>query len=119
MCLMVTNIKGVSSMKLHRELEATQQSAWHLAHRLREGLVSGSNPFAGPAEVDETYTGEKRRNMSNAKRKAFREAGAGRRPVGKAAVVCVRDRATRHVAAQAVESVDKAALHGFIAESGL
>ena len=33
--LMTTSLKGVSSMKLHRDLEITQKSAWHLAHRLR------------------------------------------------------------------------------------
>ena len=31
-----TNLKGVSSMKLHRDLGITQRSAWFLAHRLRE-----------------------------------------------------------------------------------
>ena len=30
-----TNLKGVSSMKLHRDLGITQKSAWHLAHRIR------------------------------------------------------------------------------------
>ena len=45
MYMMVTNLKSVSSMKLHRELAITQKTAWHLAHRLREGLVSGSSPF--------------------------------------------------------------------------
>lgn len=29
------SLKIVSSMKLHRDLEITQKSAWHLAHRLR------------------------------------------------------------------------------------
>ena len=29
--LMHTSIKGVSSMKLHRDLGITQKSAWHLA----------------------------------------------------------------------------------------
>ena len=35
-CLVTTNLKGVSSMKLHRDLEITQKSAWHLMHRLRK-----------------------------------------------------------------------------------
>ena len=34
--LMNTGIKGVSSMKLHRDLGITQKTAWHLAHRIRE-----------------------------------------------------------------------------------
>ena len=36
--LMSTNLKGISSMKLHREVDITQKSAWHLAHRLRAML---------------------------------------------------------------------------------
>ena len=34
--LFSTGIKGVSSMKLHRDLGITQKTAWHLAHRIRE-----------------------------------------------------------------------------------
>ena len=34
--LMSTSLKGVSSMKLHRDLDVTQKTAWYLAHRLRE-----------------------------------------------------------------------------------
>ncbi len=46
--LLSTNLKSVSSMKLHRDLGITQKSAWHLAHRLRKsfdinGKVSHSN----------------------------------------------------------------------------
>ena len=36
--LLTTNIKGISSMKLHRELGITQKSAWHLAHRIPAGM---------------------------------------------------------------------------------
>ncbi len=34
--LMTASLKGVSSMKLHRDLEIIQKSAWHLARRLRK-----------------------------------------------------------------------------------
>ena len=68
MYLMVTNLKGISSMKLHRELDITQKSAWHLAHRLRKSLETTEDPFFGPVGVDEVYLGELRKNMSNAKR---------------------------------------------------
>ncbi len=48
--LMSTSLKGVSSMKLHRDLGITQKSAWHLAMRLRKALEDdGANlPFVGP-----------------------------------------------------------------------
>ena len=55
--LMTTSLKGVSSMKLHRDLGITQKSAWHLAHRLRFALASDGGLFAGPVEVDETFVG--------------------------------------------------------------
>ncbi len=34
--LLSTNPKGVSSMKLSRDLKITPKTAWHLAHRIRE-----------------------------------------------------------------------------------
>ena len=54
--LMATSLKGVSSMKLHRDLEITQKSAWHIMHRLRTTFESDGVglPFIGPLEADET-----------------------------------------------------------------
>ena len=112
--LCLTSLKGVSSMKLHRDLNITQKSAWHLAHRLRKALESPGGMFSGPVEVDETYMGGKRRNMSNAKRKEL--AGTGRGSVGKVAVVGAKDRATNRVAVKVVESTDKPTLQGFVVE---
>ncbi len=58
--LVMTGLKGVSSMKLHQDLEITQKSAWRLAHRLHKALEAGDAPlFLGPAEADETYIGGK------------------------------------------------------------
>ena len=37
--LFTTNIKGISSMKLHRELGISQKAAWFMLHRLRKALV--------------------------------------------------------------------------------
>ncbi len=37
--LMTTSLKGVSSMKLHRDLKINQRSAWFLGHRLRVALA--------------------------------------------------------------------------------
>ena len=34
--LYVTCLKGVSSMKLHRDLKVTQKTAWFMLHRLRD-----------------------------------------------------------------------------------
>ena len=58
--LLTTSLKSVSSLKLHRDLDINQRSAWFLAHRLRVALADKEELFAGPAEVDETYIGGKR-----------------------------------------------------------
>ena len=55
--LLTTNLKSVSSMKLHRDLGITQKSAWHLAHRIRKSFQQGDQNFSGIVEVDETYVG--------------------------------------------------------------
>ena len=57
--LYATNLKGVSSMKLHRDLGIAQSSAWYMAHRIREMWTAETEKFAGPVEVDETYIGAK------------------------------------------------------------
>ena len=111
--LVTTNLKGVSSMKLHRDLEITQKSAWHLAHRIRKAFDNGKSlPFSGPVEADETYIGGKRKNMPRSKRKAM----TGRGAVGKTVVIGAKDRATNQIAARPVASTDKPTVQDFIRE---
>ena len=110
--LMSTNLKGVSSMKLHRDLDVTQKTAWYLAHRLRKSFETGGTLFAGPVEVDETYMGGQRKNMPKSKRKALK----GRGSVGKTAVAGAKDRATNKVSAAVVKATDAETLQGFVAD---
>ena len=114
MYCIATNLKGVSSMKLHRELEITQKSSWFMLHRIRHVWNTGpKESFQGPVEADETYFGGKRRNMPKAKRAQLE----GRGPVGKTAVVGVKDRATKRVSAKVVEDTTSESLQGFVQEN--
>ena len=108
--LVMTSLKSVSSMKLHRDLGITQKSAWFLAQRLRAALSEDAKLFSGPVEVDETYFGGKRKNMPKHKREAL----TGRGPVGKTAVVGAKDRETNQVAATVIQSTDADTLQGFV-----
>ena len=112
--MMATGIKGTSSMKLYREVGIRQATAWFMMQRIREAFDTGDGlPLHGPVEADETYIGGKRKNMSNAKRRELKDAGRG--PVGKEAVVGVKDRATNQVRATVVPVTDTAHVAGFVA----
>ena len=112
--LWATSLKGVSSMKLHRELDITQKSAYFLAQRLREAWSDIGGDMAGPVEVDETYVGGKAKNM-HAKDRERRITGRG--GVDKTAVAGAKDRATGQVTARVIERTDAATLHGFVAST--
>ena len=112
--LISTNLKGVSSMKLHRELEISQKSAWHLAHRIRKGLAQKEQEqFSGPVEADESYFGGKRHNMSKSKRSGME----GRGPVGKTAVVGIKGRPSNRVRAEVVSNTTSEKLQEFVLDS--
>ena len=109
--LYTTSLKGVSSMKLHRDLEIRQPSAWYLAHRIRETWKDDLDKFAGPVEVDETYIGGKEANKH-----ADKKLHAGRGTVGKTAVAGIKDRKSNKVKTRVVDSVDAPTLQGFVHE---
>ncbi|MBC6402740.1 MAG: IS1595 family transposase [Hyphomonadaceae bacterium] len=107
--LLTTNLRGVSSTKLRRDLEITQKSAWHLLHRLRKSFETrGGLTFSGPVEADETFVGGLERNWPRRKK-----LKAGRGGVGKAIIVGATDRQSNCVVAGVIPDTTARTLQGF------
>ena len=110
--LEMTSLKGVSSMKLHRDLKVSQPTAWFMLHRIREAWADpDTGGFGGPVEVDETYVGGLEAN----KHEHLRARAHGGVPE-KAPVIGIKDRETGKVRARAIERTDGETLRGFVRE---
>lgn len=96
--LLCASKKGISSHQLHRLLGIKYQSAWHLSHRIREAMRTGSfaTPMGGTGsvvEADETYQGkvaEPRTTRTDGT--PYKGSRAGRGPANKRAIVALVER---------------------------
>ncbi len=96
MYLNATSLKGVSSLKLHRDLGISQKSAWFLNHRIRQAFEAGDALLSGPIEIDEAYLGGTARNRPKHRRLT--------------AIVGIRDRSTREIRATVIARPNQANL---------
>ena len=103
-----TNLKGVSSLHLSRELGITQHTAWFLNHRIREAFAGHLGLFSGSVEIDETPIGGKQKNMHHGKKIK------GRGSVGKFIVVGINERESNQVAVGIINRLDHATPHRFV-----
>ena len=109
--LITTNLKGVSSCKLARDIDVTQKTAWFLAHRIRkvyEDQVEAK--LDSPVEADETYMGGKYSNMHASKKP--RMVGAGTQD--KTPVVAIKSRKTKKIKAKVTKPVSSITLQRMV-----
>ena len=112
--LELTSLKGVSSMKLHRDIDVSQKAAWFMLHRIREAWAAPHDgQFAGPVEVDESYFGGLEANKHASHRDRIRSRGI---VPEKAPVVGIKDRETGEVRARAITDTAGDTLRGFVRE---
>ena len=64
MYLLTSNPKGASSLKIARELNIPQNTAWMMAQKIREGWIQDIE-LTGTVEVDETFIGGKESIFEN------------------------------------------------------
>ena len=111
--LLTTNLKGVSSCKLARDIGVTQKTAWFLAHRIRkvhEDQVEAK--LDSPLEADESYFGGRARAKHASKKSQVVTGGADKTPV-----VAVKSRVTKKVKARVTKPVSSVTLQRIIEET--
>ena len=95
MHLMGASKKGYSAHQLHRTLGVTYQTAWFLAHRIREAMNdTGAGPIGGEGkivEADETYHGRRENPKPSAQRKG-RPYLKRKKPFDKRSIVALVER---------------------------
>jgi transposase-like protein len=118
----IANCKnGISSYELGRSIGVTQKSAWHMLHRIRLAMKTGSfMKMTGEVEADESFIGGVIKNMHKARSAKFRVT-SGAYGDNKTAVMGIlersRDKTLSRVKAVVIQNTRRASLHGNIRDT--
>ena len=96
--LITIGLQGIASMNLHTVLDMTQNSAWHIAYRIRKAWCDVCKVFYNRVDVDEAYIGGKESDKH-----ASKKLHAWRGTVGNTAVVGIKDREANQVNAEVIQ----------------
>lgn len=115
MWLIVNSKNGISSCELARAIGITQKSAWHMLHRIRLAMTTGTfEKLNGTVEVDETFVGGLARNMHKSARAKLTGTGG----VDKTMVVGMLERGNTERPSRVTASVQpdrtRATLHAVV-----
>lgn len=113
--LFTTNVRGISSMRLRREIDVTQRTAWFMLHRMREAFrenapIVDSEKFKGPVEVDETFVCGSKRWMHWSRKKHLPRGPQANKLI----VIGMRDRKTNRNKTKVIKRQDRETFHAFV-----
>ncbi len=112
---------GISSYELASDLHISQKSAWHLLHRIRKAMASGSfeKKMSGEVEADESFLGGKAKNMHLIKRIRKQVAGelAQGGVTGKAVVMGLLERNSKQIRVKVLPDLKKAHTDAHVREN--
>lgn len=107
---------SISAWEISRKYEITNESAWHMLHRIREAMKREplAGLFAGTVQADETWVGGEPRNRH---RNDPREPSRSYATTDKAAVFSLINYETREVRSRVIPDVSGATLLAAIQEN--
>ena len=87
--LITSRPKGISSLRLAKDLGIGETAAWFMLHRIRGGFTHKGGKLSGKVEIDETFVGGKNKNRHKCQKLSISQ---GRSFADKVAVLGMMER---------------------------